>query len=182
MQITTEHFALTGVCSPIVIELFDMLKNKGRLHEFSHRILVNYELISLLILNMPDHDPDKHDRIREHVCFIVSVTEQQLRTIMSKKVIEQQRVKIETIANSVHSKFHYLIELLTGSRQSNEKLFKQLQEELKNRLAPIGLNEDQKTVINKTVDEASQSSMSKNELLNEIETAFAEIEKDLAQL
>ncbi|TMO68446.1 two-component system response regulator, partial [Pseudoalteromonas sp. S3785] len=51
---TIQHFARNGVCSPSVVELFDMLKNKGRLHELSLRILVNYEMIRLLILNKPD--------------------------------------------------------------------------------------------------------------------------------
>jgi CheY-like chemotaxis protein len=124
------HFALNGVCSPIVVELFEMLKNKGRLHEFSHRILVNYELISLLILNMPDHDPDKHGRIRDHVCFIVSVTEQQLRAITTKKMLEAQQAKLNAVASTVHSMFHGLISLLNDNRQNNEKVFKQLQEEL----------------------------------------------------
>lgn len=68
------HFASTGVCSPIVIELFEILRNKGRLHEFTNRILVNYPMLSVLILNMPDDDPDKHGRLRDHICFIASVT------------------------------------------------------------------------------------------------------------
>lgn len=137
-----EHFALHGVCSPIVIELFEMLKSKGRLHEFSHRILVNYEYISLLVLNMPDHDPDKHGRIRDHVCFIVSVTEQQLRAIMTKRILVSQQERLNTVANSVHSKFHSLIGLLNDNRKNNERVFKQLQEDLEVRIPT-----DRKSVV-----------------------------------
>ena len=128
---TKSHFALNGVCSPIVIELFEMLKNKGRLHEFSHRILVNYEFVSLLILNMPEQDEQKHGRIRDHICFIVSVTEQQLRAITTKKMLVSQQERLNKVASTVHSKFHSLIGLLNDSRINNEKVFKQLQEELR---------------------------------------------------
>jgi len=176
------HFALNGVCSPIVVELFEMLKNKGRLHEFSHRILVNYELISLLILNMPDHDPDKHGRIRDHVCFIVSVTEQQLRAIMTKKMLESQRAKLNAVASTVHSKFHGLISLLNDNRQNNEKVFKQLQEELEERIPTMGLDEDQEVFIYKKVDETIQNSVAREESVVQVKAAFAEIEQDLSLL
>lgn len=177
-----EHFALNGVCSPIVIELFEMLKNKGRLHEFSHRILVNYELISLLILNMPDHDPDKHGRIRDHVCFIVSVTEQQLRAIMTKQMLESQQKQLNSIASTVHSKFHSLISLLNDNRQNNEKVFKQLQEELEERIPSMGLDEDQEIFIYKKVDETIQKSVAREESVQQVKAAFAEIEQDLSLL
>lgn len=176
------HFALNGVCSPIVVELFEMLKNKGRLHEFSHRILVNYELISLLILNMPDHDPDKHGRIRDHVCFIVSVTEQQLRAIMTKKMLESQRAKLNAVASAVHSKFHSLISLLNENRQNNEKVFKQLQEELEERIPSMGLDEDQEVFIYKKVDETIQNSVAREESVKQVKAAFTEIEQDLSLL
>ncbi|MDO6462777.1 response regulator [Pseudoalteromonas carrageenovora] len=176
------HFALSGVCSPIVVELFEMLKNKGRLHEFSHRILVNYELISLLILNMPDHDPDKHGRIRDHVCFIVSVTEQQLRAIMTKKMLESQQAKLNAVASTVHSKLHGLISLLNENRQSNEKVFKQLQEELEERIPTMGLDEDQEVFIYKKVDETIQNSIAREESVKQVKAAFAEIEQHLSLL
>ena len=179
---TIEHFALSGVCSPIVIELFDMLKNKGRLHEFSHRILVNDEMISLLILNMPDHDPDKHGRIRDHVCFIVSVTEQQLRAIMTKQMLESQQQKLNDVASTVHSKFHGLIGLLNENRESNEKVFKQLQEDLEVRIPTMGLDEDQEVFIYKKVDETIQNSIAREESVKQVKAAFAEIEQDLSLL
>lgn len=177
-----EHFALHGVCSPIVIELFEMLKSKGRLHEFSHRILVNYEYISLLVLNMPDHDPDKHGRIRDHVCFIVSVTEQQLRAIMTKKILVSQQERLNTVANSVHSKFHSLIGLLNDNRKNNERVFKQLQEDLEVRIPTMGLDEDQEVFIYKKVDETIQNSIAREKSVQEVKASFAEIEQDLSLL
>ncbi|WP_276754082.1 response regulator [Pseudoalteromonas marina] len=177
-----KHYALHGVCSPIVIELFEMLKNKGRLHEFSQRLLVNYELISLLILNMPGHDPDKHGRIRDHVCFIVSVTEQQLRAIITKNLLDAQQVKLNAVASTVHSKFHGLIDLLNENRLSNEQVFKKLQEELEVRIPTMGLDEDQEIFIYKKVDETIQNSVAREESVIQVKEAFADIERELSIL
>ena len=176
------HFALNGVCSPIVIELFEMLKSKGRLHEFSHRILVNYELVSLLILNMPEHDEQKHGRIRDHICFIVSVTEQQLRAITTKQMLVSQQERLNKVASTVHSKFHSLIGLLNNSRINNEKVFKRLQEELEERIPTMGLDEDQEVFIYRKVDETIQNSVARQESVDQVKKAFSEIEQDLALL
>lgn len=177
-----QHFALNGACSPIVIELFDMLKNKGRLHEFSHRILVNYELISLLILNMPDHDPDKHGRIRDHICFIVSVTEQQLRAIMTRKELDSQQARLTNAISMINSKFHSLITLLNENRKTNEAVFKRLQEELEERIPTMGLDEDQEIFIYRKVDETIQNSVAREESVKGVKAAFHEIEQDLSTL
>lgn len=177
-----QHFALHGACSPIVVELFDMLKSKGRLHEFSHRILVNYDLISLLILNMPDHDPDKHGRIRDHVCFIVSVTEQQLKAIITRQALEQQQQKLNNVVSTIHSKFHGLINLLNENRVNNEAVFKQLQEELESRIPTMGLDDDQESFIYKKVDQTIQKSVAREESVQGVKAAFREIEQDLALL
>ncbi|WP_462177815.1 response regulator [Pseudoalteromonas gelatinilytica] len=176
------HFSVSGVCSPIVIELFEMLKNKGRLHEFSNRILVNYEMISLLILNMPGQDPDKHGRIRDHICFLVSVTEQQLKAILTKKELLQQQQQLNDAVGKVHSKFTGLIELLNENRINNEAIFKQLQEDLERRIPTMGLDEDQEVFIYQKVDETIQNSVAREESVKGVKTAFKEIENDLSQL
>ena len=170
------------MCSPIVIELFEMLKNKGRLHEFSNRILVNYEMISLLILNMPEQDPDKHGRIRDHICFLVSVTEQQLKAILTKKELLQQQQQLNDAVSKVHSKFTGLIELLNENRINNEAIFKQLQEDLERRIPTMGLDEDQEVFIYQKVDETIQNSVAREESVKGVKAAFKEIENDLSLL
>ncbi|WP_217875728.1 response regulator [Pseudoalteromonas shioyasakiensis] len=176
------HFSVSGVCSPIVLELFEMLKSKGRLHEFSNRILVNYEMISLLILNMPGQDPDKHGRIRDHICFLVSVTEQQLKAILTKKELLQQQQQLNDAVGKVHSKFTGLIELLNENRINNEAVFKRLQEDLESRIPTMGLDEDQEVFIYQKVDETIQNSVAREESVKGVKAAFKEIENDLSLL
>ncbi|WMN61142.1 response regulator [Pseudoalteromonas xiamenensis] len=177
-----QHYASSGVCSPIVIELFDILKGKGRLHEFTNRILVNYPVISLLILNMPTDDPDKRGRIRDHICFIVSVTEQQLRAILTRcRLLDQQRNLNDAIA-MIHTKFHGMVTLLDKNRKENESVFKELQEEFENRIPTMGLDEDQEVFIFSKLDTSIQRSIAREGAIQDVKGAFKEIESDLALL
>jgi hypothetical protein len=159
-----------------------MLKRKGRLHEFSNRILVNYDMISLLILNMPEQDPDKHGRIRDHICFLVSVTEQQLKAIITKKELLKQQQQLNEAVSNVHRKFTGLIKLLDDNRISNEAVFKQLQEDLEQRIPTMGLDEDQEIFIYQKVNETIQNSVAREESVKGVKSAFHEIENDLSQL
>lgn len=175
-----QHFASSGLCSPIVLELFEILKSKGRLHEFQNRVLVNYENLSLLILNMPDDDEEKHGRIRDHICFIVSVTEQQLLSILTRRELKEQQQNLSEVISMVHSKFTGLMSLLDDNRKHNEEVFRSLQEQFESRIPTMGLDEDQEVFIFTNVDQAIQNSVAREESITKVRTAFAEIEADLS--
>ena len=175
------HFATTGLCSPIVIELFDILKSKGRLHEFTSRVLVNYDLVSVLILNMPE-DESKHGRIRDHICFLVSVTEQQLTAILTRHELTAQRQNLDKAQAMVNGKFKSLMGMLETNRKQNETVFRALQERFETRIPTMGLDEDQEVFIFSNVDEAIQNSVVREEAIDMVKSAFNEIEGDLALL
>ncbi|KAF7772263.1 hypothetical protein PCIT_a2304 [Pseudoalteromonas citrea] len=175
------HFATTGLCSPIVIELFDILKSKGRLHEFTSRVLVNYDFISVLILNMPD-DENKHGRIRDHICFMVSVTEQQLLAILTRDELSAQRRNLDKAQTMINGKFKSLMGMLETNRKQNEAVFRALQERFETRIPTMGLDEDQEVFIFSNVDEAIQNSVAREEAIDMVKSAFNEIEGDLALL
>lgn len=175
-----QHYATSGLCSPIVLELFEILKSKGRLHEFTSRILVNYEDLSVLILNMPEDDEEKHGRIRDHVCFIVSVTEQQLLSILTRSELVRQQDNLSDVIDMVHGKFTALMSLLDENRLHNERVFTELQEKFENNIPSMGLDEDQEDFIFNHVDQAIQKSVAREEAITEVRSAFKEIEADLA--
>jgi CheY-like chemotaxis protein len=175
------HFATTGLCSPIVIELFDILKSKGRLYEFSNRVLVNYNLVSVLILNMPE-DEHKHGRIRDHICFMVSVTERQLEAILTRKELTTQHQNLEKAQTMIHEKFKSLMGMLETNRKQNETVFRALQERFEVLIPAMGLDEDQEIFIFGNVDEAIQNSVAREETIHMVKSAFSEIEEDLSLL
>ncbi|MBQ4861215.1 response regulator [Pseudoalteromonas sp. MMG013] len=175
------HFATSGLCSPIVVELFDILKSKGRLHEFTSRILVNYDLVSVLILNMPS-DENKHGRIRDHICFLVSVTEQQLLAIMTRKELNTQKDNLDNALTMINGKFKSLMGMLNTNRRQNESVFRSLQERFESKIPTMGLDEDQEIFIFSNVDEAIQNSVAREEAIDMVQSAFKEIEGDLSLL
>ncbi len=176
------HYSSEGPCSPMVIELFELLKNKGRLYEFMPRILVNYTNISLLIMNMPVEDPVKLGRIRDHICFIVGVTEKQLQAILTEKQLEFQKMQLKRSFALVRSRFEELVCVLNLSHEMNEAIFRELQDEFEMRIPHMGLDEDQELYIYNKVDDTIQKSVAREDLLTDVKAAFFEIEQDLTDI
>ena len=50
--------SVKGSCSPVEIEVLEILKSKPRLFRFGCRIIFNHHLVSMLILNLHEDDPD----------------------------------------------------------------------------------------------------------------------------
>ena len=176
------HFSSEGACSPMVIELFELLYCKGRLYEFPPRILVNYPKISLLILNLPMNDPEKLGRIRDHICFIVSVTEQQLDAILTKRKLQYQKMQLQRAFSLVRDKFEDLVGVLNLSHEMNEAIFRDLQDEFEMRIPHMGLDDDQEQYIYKKVDDTILRSVAREDLLTDVKRAFFDIEQDLQQM
>jgi DNA-binding response OmpR family regulator len=174
-----DQYSTEGMCSPMVVELFELLQNKGRLYEFSPRILVNYPRVSLLIMNLPLNDPERVGRIRDNICFLVSVTEHQLDSIITKRLLAKQKTSLRQAVTMIRDKFEDLVGVLNLSHEMNEAIFRELQEEFESRIPHMGLDEDQELYIYRKVDQTIQKSVAREDLLHDIKRAFSEIEDDL---
>lgn len=102
--------------------------------------------------------------------------------IATKRKLAQQHDDLEEAITMVQEKFNNMIALLDKNRQDNERVFRALQEMFEERIPTMGLDEDQELFIYRNVDKAIQSSVSREESVKEIKTAFHDIEEDLKLL
>ena len=131
---------------------------------------------------MPEKEPEKHGRIRDHVCFLVSVTEQQLTAIMTKQALQKRQAQLGEAVSRIEAQFRELISAVNQTRSDNEKVFRALQEELEERIPTMGLDDDQEAFIYQKVDDTIQRSVAREESVENLQAAFSRIEQDLAKL
>jgi len=125
----TFYSAQTGVCSPVEIEVMELLKVKPRLYRFGPRTIFNHTLVSLFLLNLEEGTIDTDiyidalasviECIGARMAFItyknslVSVQEQIKQAVSTtKKMVEiskhhQQEVMNE-IVQKIGTSFHIL--------------------------------------------------------------------------
>lgn len=80
-------------CSPIEKQLFESLKNTGRIYTFNDRTVVNDQHVSILIKNMPKAETIR-GRIADLLCVINELVEEKVKDILrrDKLSVAQQRV------------------------------------------------------------------------------------------
>lgn len=170
------HVSSHGTITPIVIELFDLLKNKGRLYSFEPRMMVNYSRLSFLIMNMPYSDDEKMGRLRDHLCFLASSAQQCLISIITAQKLQKQQQALEQVMTLTKNKFQDLVWLLNDTHKANEEIFKDLQMRLEQHIPTMGLEEDQEQYIFRELDTTIQASIARGDNLKDVQSAFKEIE------
>jgi response regulator of citrate/malate metabolism len=121
--------AQKGVCSPVEIEVMELLKVKSRLYRFGSRTIFNHTLVSLLIFNLEEGtlDTDVYidslasviECIGARIAFItykkslISVQEQMKQAVSkTKKMVEISKLHQQEVMNEIVQKmgtsFHVL--------------------------------------------------------------------------
>jgi DNA-binding response OmpR family regulator len=178
----TQHYCSHGSVSPIVLELFDLLKNKGRIYSFEPRMIINYQQISILLMNMPQGDEDKMGRLRDHLCFIGSSAEQCLSSILTGQKLAQQKAALQETITLVKGKFEELVWQLNETHTLNEGVFKALQVKFEQHIPSMGLEEDQELYIFRSLDQTIEKSLSRHDQVADVQSTFKDIELDLNNL
>ncbi len=70
---TGHYFSHAGEVGALDRELMEAMADKGRLIDFGHRTLINAGHVSVLVRNMPVHDPVRYRRWKENVKLLVGV-------------------------------------------------------------------------------------------------------------
>ncbi len=96
-----------AVFSPIQKKVFSLLRGKGRLYEFSGRMMVNDEHVSVLIKQMPEHGTDQYGLLIDVLAKLVPAIEMKYRALINYQQIDtaqnQLRLTIDDIQQATHS-------------------------------------------------------------------------------
>lgn len=177
-----QYHASRASVSPIVTELFEMLKDRGRIFTFGTRIMFNFKFCSFLVLDIPERDEDFVGRVRDHLCFIGTTTDQALSALVTENELNQQRAMLSQALGIVNQKVNGLIEDLNASHVENEQIFTELQEKFDAEIPRMGLEDDQEQYIFSSLDYTIQRSVHREDKLLKIKSSFADMEEKLSSL
>ena len=72
--------------------------------------------------------------------------------------------------------------MINLSHEMNEAIFRELQEEFETRIPGMGLDDDQEHYIFRKVDETIEKSIAREDALEDISSAFMDIEQSLESM
>ena len=103
VQLRGPDFCLTrtadGVASPLEASVMDQARDMGRIFSFKNRMVVNYDNVSLLVVNMPLDDEAYCGRIRDHAAMICEAAGHALDNIVVRKAAVERARELQEVAD-----------------------------------------------------------------------------------
>ncbi len=90
-----------GQCSPIELNIFELLRGVGRLYDFDNRTILNDNHVSFLIKNMPVDDEVNYGRLRDVTAVIIEGLEAKYLDLEREKALKAILSKVQTIIDQL---------------------------------------------------------------------------------
>lgn len=100
----TSFDQVNGVCSPIELNIFELLRGVGRLYDFDNRTILNDRHVSFLIKNMPLDDEVNYGRLRDVTAVIIEGLEAKYLDLERQKALKGILSKVQTIIDTLSSR------------------------------------------------------------------------------
>ncbi len=160
--------------SPIEVNLFEILKDKGRLFEFNGRMIINYNSVSCLIRKMPD-DKASAGVARDYLATAIEGAEIRYADILRQRTIRYVLSKLNTLASSLSTAIKKEVD-------EKAKLLATLNIELQMSFHVLDLTDEQEKKISEIINAIIQSSdQGENRTLDTIDN-IESIIKELNQI
>ena len=143
------HSSSSGSVSPLEVELLAALSNIGKITQKGKRLILNFGEISQFIKNMPEDDPDKCGRFRDHLALILEAANSRVQSLFL--VHDLKDLIIET--NESINNFN---EYQSRKKQNNVYIMDEMTSEIKNEFFNYGLTEEQEKILLEIIEKYSE--------------------------
>lgn len=136
---------------PLEESIIAHVRSLDRIFEFGNRSVHNFERITLLISNMPVHDPDTCGRLRDHLCIAMESAEGRLRALETEAANRRNERGLHGALRRIQAITRDLAEAhLRDSVASSDLIFR-LEQGLSKSYVRLGLTEEQERDLGETI-------------------------------
>ncbi len=184
LRLTNKELTVSdaGENRPLEMAVIDNIRNMGRIFEFKSRAAFNFDAITILVNNMPLHDPDFCGRIRDNVLIAAECANAKLQVQRateenqhSKSTAAELLATMQTLVSNFEKKNREA--RYQGSTQTQYML-----EQLTRAFASLGLSEEQESRIDKIVRHETSKLADIYDSSNDVQLALADIAQRLSKI
>lgn len=138
-------------------QLINEFKTRGNILNFGSRSVFNKPLVSILTKNMPNNDPPKYGRLKDHFQLIISATDNKLGIINThRRLQKQQNASTLTIIQNSHSALSNVSLEFAKLSEHIDSTMSWLKMELQHKLIALNLSEEQEQALMDMVDDTME--------------------------
>ena len=144
-------------------------------------MVINYESISILVMDMPVADEDLCGRIRDHVAMIAEAAELAVDNIHLRTETARRAEALRELSGASQSAIEALRTTYRYLQYASRLELESMTNSVEKLYVHLGLTDEQEFAVSDTVRAAVDSVLTMFELSSELDATFANIVKDLAK-
>jgi CheY-like chemotaxis protein len=164
----------SGSASPLEESVLEKSVAMGRIFQFSRRLVVNYQSVSILIIDLPD-DEGEIGKLRDNIAILAETAEAIAETIAMRKVsaarAEALQSAVTETADTVESVRQLYAKQQADTRQSLETMIDNVEKSYFN----LGLTELQEARVSNILHEGTEHTLTLFEVGIELDRRLAHI-------
>jgi CheY-like chemotaxis protein len=111
-QFSEKNMEANGMAKSLESKLLSEMKDQGRYVDFSHRSVINYESVSLLVKNMPIEDEKKYGAIKDNVFSLLQGANARIHALdtlenlaLEKNLVRSLTLKMKDLMSSIDDSY-----------------------------------------------------------------------------
>lgn len=171
-----------GNISPLQASILNTLQDIGRIFVLGSRAIINYEHVSLLVQNLPTSNPDKVDRLRDHLAALAESADMRLAGMDAIQERDLQKIGIESTLNELRGTLERISSQTQEHRQAGQTRIVEQLEYLGCTLRSLGLSASQESFVSNLVRDSMDVALNFFDEAAHSEDEFAEVLTRLERL
>lgn len=177
-----EHFSSRGAVSSLEISVFEYMLDRGRLRNTDTRMMINFELISLLVNNMPIADPEKYGRLKDHLALLAEGANSRVCALSLELELANQREALAGLVEKTGNTLTQIEQTYRAHQIESGEVLSQLEQNLEHTFMRLGLTEEQEQSLHQTIRTAEQKISALYDSGLELDRQFSSIVDDIQRV
>jgi DNA-binding response OmpR family regulator len=139
-----------GLASPLEESVFEHMRAHGRIFQFKTRMIVNYDSVSVLVVDMPAEDEALAGRIRDYAAIIAEAAEDAVANISLRADAVERAKDLRNLAEDGHAGIEQLQSTYRVHQTDTRFELERMVEKIESMYYRFGLSESQEAEISES--------------------------------
>lgn len=140
-----------GLASPLEESVIELMRSHDRIFQFKSRMIVNYDSVSVLVVNMPANDETLAGRIRDYAAMIAEAAEDAVANISLRADAVERAMELRSLAAEGHAGMKQLQASYLVQVADTRVALEQMTDKIEAMYYRFGLSDSQEAGISDTV-------------------------------
>jgi DNA-binding response OmpR family regulator len=178
----TLTLSASGTNMPLEVSVLNHVRSQGRIFEFRNRGVYNTSHITVMVNNMPVHDPDLCGRLRDHLSLVAQGADSRLQAIEAEEANQRNRAGIDAALQSIRESVSAMRQAHGLDRAASSQLLIELEQSMAKAFVHLGLSTDQERHMEDLVHAFMKRMMELQDRGEEIYETLQQLTEKLGQL